>query len=508
MEKFQKPQKPKEPTQGTPSSEQRVARVQGTSGYELQPIRSTVDGEPEAQTELQPRQPLAEPTHQQTTDRSRRRDRNPFYAPFYWSLLEDVLTEEELSASSRIVAVGSVAVSVDNLLDAIHGREFFPVLTAAEIMHIAESEGAERQGTLLDRYNLERWGILPNIKRNIEAARRKKYQAIRRLIAESTVDYTSLHLPNKDAIMLALSENDMPHIADVTEFLGKIVQLTRPDVVAAEGAQQEMMTTDTLASRNIDSASARRIRERWSGPEVREFAEALGIDEFELYEMPEALLERAINRHKLNADDITQIRHTGATANEKNELPVVVESAVFTGGAVTTVGTFAASMVLTGAFGVHTFNPVVVGLIGVSLAGIGVSMSAALLDRFANQPLTRLTRNFVSRRKSKKYEARLQEQFSTLQEKVAQLQNSGIGNLQLRLMEERVKARTGMGNEHTPRQAQLLKKWIQYFQSHPAEAQRFEEVFQLHSTTDFHGKGVWSIVSDYKQKLQAHKELE
>lgn len=481
------------------------------AAQEEQPTTIATDRH-EDQVAVEQRAPIAEPIRtyaeesRTATDQPRRESRHYFHAPNYWPLLQDALTQEEYTASSRIVTVGSVTVSVENLLDAIHGREFFPILTAAEIMLVSENEGADRHDQWGPAY-LRRSGKIQDIKKALEKSREQKRAHIQALISESTVDYESVNLPSREAIMLALSENEMRHVGSVTEFLGTVVQLTQTDVGHAEYAQQEMMTTDTLASRNIDHRSSRSIRETWSNREIVEFAERLDLEPEKLLEMPEALLERAINRHKLDESDITQIRHASANANKLNELPVVVESAVLTAGFITTAGTFGATLVATSVFGASVTGPVVNALLATSLSGIGIGIGAGLLGRFANEPLTRIARKFVSARRIKQYEKQLSSEFSQLQQKVQELQSSGLGNLQLRLLEEMIKMRTGTHTEKTAADVELLRKWIVFFQDNPQEAQRLEEVLQLGHHTDFHGKGVWQVIQDYRSKADADNEL-
>lgn len=131
---------------------------------------------------------------------------------------DDLLTNVDSPKEPRFVAIAGDLYEIDDIINALHGRNFTATLHTFDLQELGQGAGDSRI---------------------LGITQRQKTAALRRIVAQST-DGLRDNLPNRAAILMALEENGALRFNSITEFIAKFAQLTPADASSVAAAVNEV----------------------------------------------------------------------------------------------------------------------------------------------------------------------------------------------------------------------------------------------------------------------------
>lgn len=132
--------------------------------------------------------------------------------------MSDDLLNVDKPKAPRFVAIAGDLYEIDDIIDALHGRNFKATLHTFDLQELGEGAGDPRA---------------------IRIAQGRKKAALERIVAQST-DGLRDNLPNRAAILMALEKDGSLRFNDITEFIAKFAQLTPADASSVAAAVNEV----------------------------------------------------------------------------------------------------------------------------------------------------------------------------------------------------------------------------------------------------------------------------
>ncbi len=124
----------------------------------------------------------------------------------------------------RFVAIAGDLFEIDDIIDALHGRNFTATLHPFDIQELGEGAKSPRA---------------------VRIAQGRKKAALERIVAQSTDGFRD-NLPNRAAILMALERDGALRFNSMTEFIAQFAQLTPVDARSVASAVKEVRGKDGL----------------------------------------------------------------------------------------------------------------------------------------------------------------------------------------------------------------------------------------------------------------------
>ena len=349
---------------------------------------------------------------------------------------EAYFTEEQVYGprEAQFVAIDGHLFAAHDLVDAIHGRDFTPMLHPMEI-DLHEMEYGDTDRAL-------------RIEQGIKAEKLK--QLVQRHL--STVDGK---LPNSAALLMALEETDGLRFNTITEMLAHCVDASHENAAAIRTAMQKtnVITKDTL------DASGRMDVQAYDPSELQSIL-GDGSRSGLWAEVPGVIIERALlNQAPIDDDYLTLLGTEGETP-ESNKGPETENPAwvmILGGGGIS-------GICAVQAWATHDpYMIVISGFTGlVSLgAGIGHLVQQNIPERTAIRMSSIPLLNPVSSMSMQGGEKMRQyrELFEITEERLEEMEKTGLGRLSILVMKEIVREKIGDPNmDHAS--LHILRQWI------------------------------------------------
>jgi hypothetical protein len=132
--------------------------------------------------------------------------------------MSDELLNVDKPKKNRFVAIAGDLYEIDDIINALHGRNFAATLHTFDLQELGEGAADPRA---------------------LGIAQRQKTATLKRIVAEST---NGLHdnLPNRSAILMALEKTGTLRFSTITEFIARFTQLTPADASSVAAAITEV----------------------------------------------------------------------------------------------------------------------------------------------------------------------------------------------------------------------------------------------------------------------------
>lgn len=403
---------------------------------------------------------------------------------------------EQLADAANFVIISGLAVDVDDLIDAIHGRKIDPLLTRAE---------------LNTAYAIENSGFLERVgegmKRRVQNLKTEKIRRIGALLRQSSTPMengvTNIKLPRREQVLIALSQGKLRYNS-LTEFLGQFVQLTEQEagVVAQTLAE---VRGDLNEARPASKISAQKIKEVFPKETIEEIEQTLETDTV-VDHFPIFLLERAILEIPPHEDDYQYFEEVRDDRGVRVDF--VVESAVASAAFAVPMFTFVGSVV---SIGTGWISPemldVILGPTGGYLMGGGAAIKVA--QTFSKwTPITDRLRASKHTKSVQRSANKLKGTYEELAENVEALKKSATGCLKLLALKELILAHRDGGDHDSARQTVL--DWLQILSSNLLVKYEFEDFAKTRRSdlsTFGSAKKVWEEFPHYQAAVQSLPEV-
>lgn len=392
---------------------------------------------------------------------------------------------EHQADTANFVVISGLAVDVDDLIDAINGKEIDPILTRAE---------------LNTAYAMEESGFMERVgegmKRRIRNLKTEKNRRIAALLRDSSIQMghgvTDIKLPRREQILIAISKGKLRY-SSLTEFLGQFVELTEheADLVAATVAEVRGGISEARPATQI---SAKTIKGTFPPNTIQGFERTMNVED--LGDFPIFLLERAILEIPPHEDDYQYFEEI--RADRGVQVGFVVESAAGTAAFAVPLVAFAASIasVSTGWLP-KEFIELMLSPTGAYLLGGGATVKVA--QTFSKcTPVTDRLRASAHTRALKKSSGRLKAKYEALARAIVELKQTAIGSLRLLMLKEFILAHRDGGNYAAMGEVQ---NWVKTLDADPRMAEQFEDFAGTRRSdlsTFAEAEGVWSEFPRYQ----------
>lgn len=376
---------------------------------------------------------------------------------------------EQSADAANFVVIDGLAIDVDDIIKAIHGKLTDPLLTRAEL---TTCYGQEYNTDFIER-------IDEGMQRRIGNLKKEKLRRIKNLLTRSSIPMgngiTEIKLPRREQILIALSRGRLLY-SSLAEFIGQFAELTEKEsgqvqtaIDEVKGDLAEVQTATYLSSRRLDQVV--------SSEDLTAVGEQLGITK--LGDLPIFLLERAAFEIPPHPDDLQYFEEI--RGDRGVHVGFTVEGTIGTVAFAAPVFVLAGSIIAAeqGWIPWEALN-VLMRPEFAMVMGAGAATKAALtLSRWT--PITNRIRASAHTHAVQKSARALQERYKEIENTINKLKKTGRGRLViLHLREWLLALREGgdhMFNVHE------VAQWEREIQSNPALGESFDRFCEGHMGT-------------------------
>ncbi|QQR54489.1 hypothetical protein IPG41_04805 [Candidatus Peregrinibacteria bacterium] len=414
-------------------------------------------------------------------------------------------------SSKRFVVIGGENFAVEDILDAVHGRQFLASLHPADL--------AEIQNAIVDPFRMKIHQIDHD---SIRITREDKTRKIQGLVAQCT-DGLRDNLPNRATILAALDRPNALPFSNMTEFLARFAELSEDGAAYVRDAAREVADL----SEGVLNSSASLYDPRFVDPTVQAIL-GDGMSGGEWAEVNTVILERALLGQTFTHDDFLQLWIAdGSRSSEvirsnygtrSNRYDAFLGNMMLVGGA-STLSIF--PLALSG-------NPylVLIPFLATSVC-VGSLFANAAMQRLPNSWVTRaaLTANRITsiastipgfgrmtstdlEKRARPHIKKYEELFSLCQQRIEEMQRTGFGRFGLFIVREIIGQESGALAEDTEN-LDIFKQWHQYLHRNADIRRAFDEFSKRRAHGDFDkGSSVSALLKDFGLYLEAPSRLE
>ncbi len=382
--------------------------------------------------------------------------------------MPDDLKHVDTPKEPRFVAIAGDLYEIDDIIDALHGRDFTATLNEYDIRELGDSAGDLKA---------------------LAVAQRQKTAALRRIVARST-DGLHDNLPNRAAILMALEKDHALRFSNITEFIARFAQLTPTDARCVANAVSEVHGK----VRVLDGTQP--LGGRFSQPTGHAFFEgrylqsALGEGWIGgvWAEVTVAMIERALTDQNFTDDEWLQMfsgdtrygEARGNTMSLKERLEDYASRAYVGGSALTALSTFGAmavgepaAIIVPAGFMAATIGSMVANVVIKNTPDtwlVSLAAQAATIHRS-----TRLSS--ASARQAGEMIPRYKELFKLTKARIEELKKTPAGRIAILLIQEVIGQEGGAFPKDEPL-LELLNEWVSALQRSEALSARFNDFFE------------------------------
>ena len=387
----------------------------------------------------------------------------------------------------RFVAIQGSLYEVDDIIAALHGREFLATLDQFDLRDMGNA-----------RYHAAARKIV----------RESKTKALKKLVADST-DGLKDNLPNRDAILMALDKSGGLGYNSMTKFMAQFAQLTSKDASHVKAAVAEVRGK---GNRVFDSSSP------LGGPssEIMPYSlrsasrqDILGVLHDGKKELPwnhvtTVMIERAILGQGFSPDEWLQMSAgdssrqkriaSGYPTDLRTRLTDVTTRAYVAGAIGSAVLIFPAALtgipelvILPLSAIAFTLSSAAATIAGNKMPSEWLTSMADTANRIVVRGATALGAAGVTRstgqRRLGEVQGEYEELFEMTKTRVAELRATGTGRLGLLLIREII-GQAGKSLSKDQSILERLQKWVSHLRKNPGIAQTFNKFCESRALTD------------------------
>lgn len=403
---------------------------------------------------------------------------------------------EQTADAANFVVIQGLAIDVDDLVDAIHGRLTDPILTRAELTTCYGQE-----------YNTDfRENFVEGIQRRIDNLKKEKLRRIKNLLVRSSISMgngiSDIKLPRREQILIALSRGRLLY-SSLAEFLGQFAELTEKEAGLVRDTIDEVKG-DLIQVQTATHLSGRRLGQIVSSNELAQVEEEIGIKQ--LGEFPVFLLERAAFEIPPHVDDFQYFEEI--RGDRGVHVGFSIESTI---GNLATAGplfTFVGSIIAAqqGWIPWETLDTIM----NPTFATLGAGVATKLALTFSRwTPITDRLRASAHTHAVQKSARTLQSRYKELEDAFNKLKKTGRGRLLILHLREWLLA-LREGGEHTSNVHEITQ-WEQAIQSDPTLGESFDAFcakYRKAMGTMEETRSTWADFQHYQAAVTALPPLE
>lgn len=382
------------------------------------------------------------------------RNLNPLVFNNPWDLLEQQADE------ANFVVIDGLAIDVDDLIDAIHGRELDPILTRAEL---TTAYGNEYNTDFMERVD-------EGMKRRIRNSKNEKLRRIQALLKRSSIPLGNgiqdIKLPRREQILIALSKGRLRY-SSLTEFLGQFAELTEKDAQNVVATVAEVRG-DLAEVQAASISSSRLVREVANPQDLRVIESGLGIEN--LGQAPIFLLERAAFEIPPHEDDYQYFEEI--RADRGVHIPFAIEGTLANAAFAAPLFTFVGGIISAqnGWIAWESLEPLFRPEFIFAWGGGAAVKVGQVFSKWT--PLTNRLRASAHTRAVRKSATELKKMYAALEAALSDLKKTGIGSMKLLLLKEWILS-LREGGQHQSN-GQRINEWLTLLARNPGLAENFE----------------------------------
>ncbi|KKP40586.1 MAG: hypothetical protein UR28_C0001G0096 [Candidatus Peregrinibacteria bacterium GW2011_GWF2_33_10] len=414
----------------------------------------------------------------------------------------DALTPSELSKVNRFIVINGISIEINDLINALYGREFQPQLDMQEISSLVSPEGNIAEYDAYKQFQKTRSFFTyhtDQIKSNIRKFRSKKRKKIEKIIKSAATKDIS-KLLKREQILMMLSRGRL-YYNSLTEFLTQFAELTEEGAECV--AQTVKETRDEIMQTRQATPDSKAPLFNMLQPDVfYRLANLLRIrNSRELKSVPSIIFERVLIGHGLSNDDLQQLQ-----TNQQVAIKVPFDLEVGTGfmtAAFTIVITLAYGILIHGV-GDPIFETMLIASLPIMVSGFSM---AAISSHTGWTPITNLIRKSQYREAINTANAEYQKLIEQLSAIVNRLQTNATGNLRLVLAREILTQALGT-NDSNPQNIEILSNELNRIMSNEEIQNQFEE-FCLNRRGEFDSiSSTITLLNNFKTYERSKAEVE